>query len=232
MYRVGGMRGLEILLLILGSAILVALYVLATIRCGNSKAGFLAAAAVFVLATPSFNLRPQMLGYLFLILTLIALERFRQGHRRAVWVLPILMIIWVNAHPSWTIGLGFIGVYLASGLMEFRVGDVEARRWSQSDRLQLAAVLLLCACATLITPYGAGLAKFPFEFASSLPVSLANIKEWLPMPFGAPLGKLFLWRFSWALLFFNSLITSNGGWRISRFSFLPLRWLACIADLS
>src|SRR4029077_3511238 len=88
MYRLGGMRGLEILLLVLGSAILGALYTLATIRCGNSKAGFLAAAAGFVLATPSFNLRPQMLGYLFLILTLIALERFRQGHRRAAGLLP------------------------------------------------------------------------------------------------------------------------------------------------
>ena len=211
MYRVGGMRGLEILLLVLGSAILIALYVLATIRCGNSKAGFLTAAAVFVLATPSFNLRPQMIGYLFLILTLIALERFRQGHRRGAWLLPILMIIWVNAHPSWTIGLGFIGVYLAGGLIEFRVGDVESRRWSQSDRLQLMAVLLLCACATLITPYGAGLAKFPFEFASSLPISLANIKEWLPMPFGAPLGKLFLLALSGVVIL---QLTDHLKWRL------------------
>ena len=192
MYRLGGMRGLELLLLILGSAILVALYALASIRSGNSKAAFLATAAVFVLATPSFNLRPQMLGYLFLILTLIALERFRQGMRRAVWALPILMIVWVNAHGSWIIGLGVIGVYLLSGLMEFHAGDIEARRWSPRDRLQLAIVLVLCAFATLITPYGAGLMKFPFEFASSLPVSVANIKEWLPMPFGDPLGKLFL----------------------------------------
>jgi hypothetical protein len=192
MYRLGGMRGLELLLLVLGSAILIALYTLGTIRSGNSKAGFLAAAAVFVLAAPSFNLRPQMLGYLFLTLTLIALERFRQGKRRTAWMLPILMLIWVNAHGSWTIGLGVIAVYLATGLVEFHVGDIEARRWSPSDRLGLAAILVLCACVTVITPYGASLAKFPLQFASSLPVSLTNIKEWLPMPFGDPLGKLFL----------------------------------------
>lgn len=191
-YRLDGVRGLEILLLVLGSAILASLYLLATIRCGNSKAGFLTAAAVFLLATPSFNLRPQMIGYLFLVLTLIALERFRQGHRRVVWLLPILMIVWINAHPSWSIALGFIGVYLASGLVELRIGDVESRPWGHSGRLQLTAVLLLCGFATLITPYGARLAKFPFEFTSKLPVSLGNIKEWLPMPFGDPLGKLFL----------------------------------------
>ena len=67
-----------------------------------------------------------MLGYLFLVITLIVLERFRQGKRRAVWALPILMLIWVNAHGSWIIGLGVIGIYLACGLVEFHIGDVEA----------------------------------------------------------------------------------------------------------
>ena len=193
-YRMGGMRGLEILLLVLGSAILNR-----ALRSGNDplreilRRDSLATAAVFILATPSFNLRPQMLGYLFLILTLIALERFRLGSSPlGAWTLPILTVIWVNTHPSWTIGLGMIGVYLACGLVEFHAGDVEARRWSPFDRLQLASVLVLCGCVTLITPYGTGLARFPFEFASSLPVSLANIKEWLPMAFGAPLGKIFL----------------------------------------
>ena len=66
-----------------------------------------------------------MLGYLFLVLTLIILERFRQGKRRAVWALPALMLLWVNAHGSWIIGLGIIGVYFAGGLMEFHIGDIE-----------------------------------------------------------------------------------------------------------
>ena len=189
MYRLGGLRGLELLVLVLASAILIALYALAAIRSGNSKAAFVATAAVFLLATASFNLRPQMLGYLFLILTFIVLERFRQGKRRGIWVLPALMLVWVNAHGSWIIGLGVIGIYLVSGLTEFRIGDVEGRRWSHPDRLRLTAVLGLCVGGTLITPYGTGLAKFPFEVASSLPISVANIIEWQPMPFGSMVGK-------------------------------------------
>jgi len=211
MYRLGGMRGLEALLLVLGSAILIALYMLATIRSGNSKAAFVATATLFVLAAVSFNLRPQMLGYLFLILTLIVLVRFRQGKRRAVWALPILMLAWVNAHGSWIIGLGVVGVYLVSGLFEFQIGDIEAHRWSPSDRLRLAIVFVLCACATLITPYGTGLAKYPFEVAFSLPLGVANVVEWQPMPFNLVAGKMFLafllgiivlqvvYRFAWRL---------------------------------
>jgi hypothetical protein len=191
-YQIDGFRALEGLLIILGAAILIALYTLAAIRCANSKAAFVATASLFVMATVSFNLRPQMLGYLFLILTLIALERFRIGKRRAVWALPILMLVWVNAHGSWIIGLGIIAVYLVSGLIEFHIGDIEARRWNASDRLQLASVLGLSLCATVITPYGTGLAKYPFQVAFSLPLGVANVIEWQPMPFGSPLGKLFL----------------------------------------
>ena len=48
---------------VLASAVMLALYGLATLRSGNSKAGFVAAAVLLTLAEVSFNLRPQMLGY-------------------------------------------------------------------------------------------------------------------------------------------------------------------------
>jgi len=112
-WRFGGVRAFEILQVALGSAIMLALYALATLRSGNSKAGFVTAALLFVLATPSFNLRPQMFGYLFLVLTLIMLEAFRRGNRGAVFLLPATMLVWVNTHGSWIIGLGAIGVYIA-----------------------------------------------------------------------------------------------------------------------
>ena len=42
-YRIGGLRGLEALLMVLASAVILALYAFATLRSGNSKAGFVAA---------------------------------------------------------------------------------------------------------------------------------------------------------------------------------------------
>ena len=139
-----------------------------------------------------FNLRPQMLGYLFLILTLIVLERFRQGNRLTIWLLPLLMLVWVNTHGSWIIGLGTIAVYLGCGLVNFRLGSVETTRWSSADRSKLIAVLALCAIATVITPYGTRLATFPFLVASSMPVNIHNVQEWQPMVFTLSGNKLFL----------------------------------------
>ena len=90
-------------------------------------------------STPAnFNLRPQMLGYLFLVLTLIALERFRQGRLRMLWFLPMLFLLWVNTHASWEIGLSTIFVYWMSGLKEIRLGGIEMRGWKPAERLRLA----------------------------------------------------------------------------------------------
>lgn len=210
-YRQGGLRGLQALQIVLACAVMLALYGFATLRSGNSKAGLVAAAVLLALANASFNLRPQMLGYLFLILTLIALERFRQGKQRAVWLLPPLFLIWVNTHGSWIIGLGTVALYTASGLVSFQIGSLEARRWTKSERLRLETVALLCLAAIPITPYGVRLAAYPFTVAASLPISVANIQEWQVMPFNLVGGKIFLalvlgfilaqmaFRFSWRL---------------------------------
>jgi hypothetical protein len=190
--RAAGLQGLVALLIVLGSAVVIAIYSYVTLRSGNSKAGFVASAILFTLACASFNLRPQMLGYLYILLTLIVLEKFRQGKRRALWFLPPLFLLWINSHGSWIIGLGIVFVFLASGLKEFRLGSIEARQWSPADRLRLEFVFLLCLAAIPFTPYGTETAAYPFEVASKLPQGVANVAEWQPMPFNILQGKIFL----------------------------------------
>ena len=190
--KYGGLLGLDVFLIALGSVTMLMLYGYATLRAGNSKAGFVSAGLLCSLAFASFNLRPQMFGYLFLILVLIALERFRQGKPKALWFLPLLFLVWINTHGSWIIGLGVFFVFFASGLWEFRLGSVSARRWTLTERLRLESAFLLCLGAIPITPYGTGLAVYPFTVASSLPLNVGNILEWQPMPFNIAGGKLFL----------------------------------------
>jgi hypothetical protein len=209
--RLGGVRGLEILLLVLGSAVMLALYAYATICAKNSKSAFVACALLFMLANASFTLRPQMLGYLFLILTMTALELFRQGKRAALWFLPILFLLWVNTHGSFIIGLGAIFLYWLCGLKKFRLGGLEAKAWSAAERRTISLVFLLCLAVLPITPYGTQLAVYPFDMAFSQPINVANIQEWQSMSFGIFGGKLFLalllgfivcqvaYRFTWRL---------------------------------
>jgi len=209
--RLGGIRGLELLLILLGSAVMLALYAYTTISSGNSKAGFVACAVLLVLANASFTLRPQMLGYLFLTLTLISLELFRRGRRGALWFLPALFLVWVNTHGSFVIGLGVMVVYWLSGLKDFRLGGIEARRWPSADTRRLGVVFLLCMAVLPLTPYGLQLAVYPFNIALSQPVNVANIQEWQPMPFGLVPGKLFL---VLLIAFMFILVALRISWRV------------------
>jgi hypothetical protein len=209
--RAGGLRALDLLLIVTSAAIILALYGFCTLRSGNSKASFAASAVLTVLSLPVFNFRPQMLGFLFLVLTLIALERFRQGKPRALWFLPLLFLIWVNAHGSWMIGLLTIFVYWASGLKEFCRGGVEMHAWTSAQRQQISLVFLLCVVVLPITPYGTRLAFFPLQFINSLPMNIASINEWQPMPFNLAGAKLFL-----ALIFgwFIAQLVYKFKWRL------------------
>ncbi|MFZ0882546.1 MAG: hypothetical protein WAN14_04045 [Candidatus Acidiferrales bacterium] len=190
--RIAGLQGLMALLIVLASAVILALYGYTTLRSGNSKASFVACAVLYALATPFFSMRPQMLGYFFLILTLIALELFRQGKSRFLWFLPVIFLLWVNTHGSFIVGLGTIFVYWLAGLKQFELGGIEGRQWTAAQRTRLELIFLLCLAVLPITPYGTRLAMYPFDMALSQPVNVANILEWQPMPFNLLDGKIFL----------------------------------------
>jgi hypothetical protein len=206
-----GLRGLMALDLVLAAAILLALYALTTLRCGNSKAAFVTCAVLLPLVYPSCSLRPQMLGYFFLVLTLIVLERFRQGHTGALWLLPPLFLVWVNTHGSFVLGLFAVGVYWASGLVNIHRGGLASRLWTSGERLRLELVALLSLMALAITPYGTELCLYPLNMALSQPINVGNIQEWQSMMFGEFFGKLFL-----ALLlgFVLAQVTLRPTWRL------------------
>jgi hypothetical protein len=190
--RVWGFSGLMALDLILGGAVVLALYVLASLRSHNSKAAFVACVLLLFLAAVFFSLRPQMLGYLFLVLTLIILERFRQGRTGTLWLLPPLFLVWVNTHGSFAIGLLAFGVYWISGLTEIRWGGLESMRWTAGERRRLGLAFLASLIALAITPYGMKLAGYPLDMALFQPTVVANILEWQPLPLNSAAGRLFL----------------------------------------
>jgi hypothetical protein len=206
-----GLRGLMALDLALTAAIVLALYVSVTQRCGNSKAAFVTCAVLLPLIYLSCSLRPQMLGYFFLVLTLILLERFRQGHAGGLWLLPPLFLLWVNTHGSFVLGLLALGVYWASGLVEIHWGGLASRLWNSGERLRLELVGLLSLIALTITPYGTKLCVYPLNMAFSQPINVGNIQEWQSMVFGEFFGKLFL-----ALLlgFLLAQVTLRPTWRL------------------
>lgn len=190
--RLGGLSGLVVLLWAQGGLLILLLYYYATLRSGNCKAGFVASAVLLPLVIVFLRLRPYVWGFIFLVIVLNCLERFRQGRQKALWALPPLFLIWVNTHGSFALGLFVLGLYWTSGLVGFSAGGLRADAWAPRQRRYIAAVFLLCVVALTITPYGTRLAAYPIDMAFLQPVNVASVSEWQPLGSYGDLLKFFL----------------------------------------
>jgi hypothetical protein len=215
-YRIGGLRGLDGLLILLTSTIVLLIYYFAWLRCRNSYASFFATLILLPVAVLCFTLRPQLLGYIFLLITLIALERFRLGEQKKLWILPVVFLLWVNTHGSFPLGFMVLGLYWITGLVEFTSGGLYAVRWRPEQRLHLELVSLLSVAVLPLTPYGTRLAAVPFNVATSLPLNFTHIVEWQPINTGFWQAKLLV------ILLFGFIVAQVAfrlRYRLEEFSF-------------
>jgi hypothetical protein len=190
--QAGGLVGARVLLTALSSLFTLLLYGYGTLVCGNSKAAFAACALLLAPAALFFTLRPQLIGYVFLLVLLLILELFRRGKDKLIWLLPPLFLCWVNIHGSFAFGFLLLAVWWLSGMATFRWGGLQAMRWTAKQRLWLELSALLSLLATFCTPYGTKLFSYPLEMALLQPLNIGNIREWQSLDPGLAMGKWFL----------------------------------------
>lgn len=179
-WRLGGLRALMLLLFALASIIALLVYYSARVFSGNSIAAFAATALVLPFLASCFSVRPQLLGYIFLLLTLICLERYRRRDIDHLRVLPALFVLWVNTHGTFALGLIAAAIYLLSGLKTFRFGPFTATAWTAQRQRHLAVVFSSCLAALFVNPYGPRLLTYEYAI-SRQHVNLAYFGEWQPL---------------------------------------------------
>lgn len=190
--RVDGLSGLTILDVSFAASIILLIYGYSYVKSRNSKAAFIACAVALPLVIVFSDLRPQLLGYIFLLITLISLESFRQGRLKKLWFLPFVFLLWVNTHGTFALGLGIVGLYWVSGMVKARIGGIKSQLWTTEQRRHLGIISLLSLLAITITPYGTRLAAFPLHMELFQPLTMATFQEWKPVDFSGPYGEYFL----------------------------------------
>lgn len=158
-YRVAGLAG-PVLLHGAAIALTFALLYSHLRRRGHP---LLLALAVTLLAAASSALhwlaRPHVFTFLGTAVFASALDLWyrRQTRRRALWLLPAVMVLWVNAHGGFLIGLILVAAYAGADIMRWLARDgfeAEAAR----DRLRALALPAIATIgATLVNPAGPGL---------------------------------------------------------------------------
>jgi hypothetical protein len=190
--RVAGLQGLAALFIFLAISLALLIYYYAWLRSRSVLGAGIATILVLQVAEPIFGMRPQMLGYALLIVTLICLEHFTQGRHKPLWPLSPIFLLWVNTHGSFVLGFFVLGVYWACGLVEFRSSFVEAKRWTPAQRVHLLWISLLCLIAVMVTPYGPRLAVYPVEMISNQRFNMFAITEWQSLQFSTRYTHVFL----------------------------------------
>ena len=128
----------------------------ATVAIALSAESGLAAILLAILAIPRIADRTAPRADLFTTLLFAALLatlwRHFRGRYAPLWLIPLLMLIWVNAHPGFVAGLALLAGYAILELLEFAFAE---RRPAAAGRLRRAAPWLLAALpATLCNPWG------------------------------------------------------------------------------
>jgi hypothetical protein len=224
--RAGGLRALMAFLVALSGAVLLLIYYYAFLCSGNVKAAFIACTLLMPLTASFFSLRPQLLGYILFLVTLICLEHFRQGRSKVLWVLPVVFLLWVNTHGTFVFGLVVFAIIWTSGLVPFKIGGIEARRWDLKQRLHLAGVFLISLLAVTLTPYGTRVAGYVPQLAFSQPVTMANFPEWLSLDFSHFEGKLLI---ALILLFVIDLLAFRPSYRLDEMALVLFGFIeACL----
>lgn len=106
--------------------------------------------------------RPETLAALLLAGEIAILEARRRGGRPPVWAIPALMLVWINCHITWVLGLAVLIVYLAAGRRPSGSGRQIAPR-PTGGLLILAASLAVL----LVNPFGLQAITEPFRYAFS-----------------------------------------------------------------
>lgn len=177
-YKCWGYSGLMLWVCLLTAALLIAGYIYCSSYSGNAKVAFGGAMIVWWFATVGLAIRPQMIGYLCLMVELIVIQLGRTRDSRWFFALPILFAIWINCHASFVLGILVGGTFLFSSFFDFRSGLLEAARWVPRCRGMFALALGLSLPALFLNPTGIKQVLYPFDTVLNMQVLLANVAEW------------------------------------------------------
>lgn len=180
----GGYPGLMLWLCFFTAALLLTGYYLCTLYSENAKTGFGGALTIWLFATIGLSVRPQMVGYLLLLVELLLLHLGRTWTPRWFLGLPPLFALWVNCHGSFFLGIIVAGVFLFSSLFDFQKGPLVALPWQPHARRMLLVAFILSIAALFLNPIGVRQTAYPLVTMFDLPVNLSQVDEWKPLQFG------------------------------------------------
>ena len=150
------------------------------LRRGNPLSASIAILAVPLIAERTGVRCDAFSTVLFAAFLSLLWENYQTGRAR-FWLLPLLMLLWVNVHFGFVAGLGLMLAYAGVELSEMVRG--EARHRAALERLRRASGWLLCtAVVTLANPWGWKIYQALLRQERASGYQQVTIPEWTRLP--------------------------------------------------
>jgi len=176
LYGLYGIGGADLLVLTAAAAFATTVWL--TVRnmrlwVGDVGAALLGLWVVFV-AEERFIIRPEMVSFLLLEVVLWLLMTARAGGGTRLWLLVPVMLLWVNCHSLFIIGLFCIGCVTAGALVAQAAPMIlpaswrSASRWEPDVLRRLLVAAAASAAVTVLNPYLLEGVLFPMKLLSRI----------------------------------------------------------------
>jgi hypothetical protein len=196
LYRVGGIN-----LLIVAFSLLITVTFWFLYLCCEGKphwAGFTILLGVFA-AAPILGVRPQIFTFLLGSIWLYLLGLYIQRCENRILVFfPLSIILWVNLHSGYALGLVILALYITGEIGEIvlrwlrRQVDHGMDRETSIHLKALSITFIASIAAVVINPNGVRMYIYPFETLSSSAMQ-TYIQEWFSPDFHLAHWQPFAW---------------------------------------
>ena len=194
-YKLGG----AILVVLAQTAMIFPAYLLLLIIAyrltRNWRAAALSIVFAFSLGFSNWNVRPQAISYLLGALVLWSITEFKRTQRKTwLLIIPITMVLWVNSHGSFPIGLALVAIWVAHESWTVLLLRIRVGKWSFKPLLPANLCLLFAILACLVNPRGFGFVGYLSMMAGNKIVQNFML-EWMQPTFNSLEGLIFFTMF-------------------------------------
>ena len=126
---------------------------------------FATAIGLLVVLASSSNwlARPHVFTFVLFVTWYHLLNNYQYRARNHLIFLPPIMLLWVNLHGGFILGLILLGIYLFGNFAMYFYGPANEQHQHLSKTRYLAKITIACGLAALVNPYGFKSLLFPFK---------------------------------------------------------------------
>jgi hypothetical protein len=143
--------------------------------------------ALFVITCSQIHwlARPHIFSLLLMVIWYGLIDLYQYKNKNLLYLLPLIMLVWVNLHGGFLAGFMILSIYLMGNLLSiFSVAGADRDCYKQKFK-HFSIITVACLMSSLINPYGYHILLFPFKLVSSKFI-IDSVSEFMSPNFHEP----------------------------------------------